>query len=144
MTHGAGGEARHPSDETGGASIVGVGLLTAAALLTVALLAAAGLLVERQRTAGAADAAALAAADVLAGLEVGEPCDSAGTVAAATGHRVVACALHGPVATVTVSAIGSGPRVSATASAGPDSDGDDPGGASAAGVYGVHVDHAGR
>jgi len=131
-------------DDTGGAGVVGVALLTAAALLSVALLAAAGLLVERQRTAGAADAAALAAADVLAGLEVGDPCGRAGAVAAATGHRVVACALDGPVTTVTASAVGSGPLVSATASAGPEADEAGPGGASAAGVYGVHVDHAGR
>ena len=95
-------------------AIVG-GLVMLTALVLPLYLA----LSTRQAAAGAADAAALAAADTASGLLPGYPCESAGRVAAANGFSLDGCSLDGLVATVRVSAQVLGVAVGAAASAGP-------------------------
>ena len=119
-------------------------VLAVATVLVVTVLAASGWLVERERTAGAADAAALAAADVVAGVVPGSPCARAGETAAAGGARLVACDVDGATATVAVESLRPGPVVAARATAGPPPADDGRSGASVPGVYGVAVDRAGR
>lgn len=81
-----------------------VGVIAAAATLTVGLAAVSAASVFGQRLAGAADGAALAAADAASGAVTGVPCERADQVAEASGASVVACAVDGLFATVTVSA----------------------------------------
>jgi secretion/DNA translocation related TadE-like protein len=73
----------------------------------------------RQAVAGAADAAALAAADTASGLLPGYPCESAARVSAANGFTLTDCGLDGLVATVRVGASVLGIPLSVAASAGP-------------------------
>lgn len=73
----------------------------------------------RQAVAGAADAAALAAADTASGLLPGYPCDAAAVVAAANGSGLASCEVDGLVATVTATRYLLGFAVSARATAGP-------------------------
>lgn len=99
-----------------------VGGVAAAVVLTVALAAVAAATVHTQRLAGAADAAALAAADAASGAVAGVPCERATEVAVAAGVEVSACDLDGLVATVRVSAPFGGFAASAIARAGPPPD----------------------
>ncbi|MGW8484618.1 Rv3654c family TadE-like protein [Microbacterium sp. NPDC055903] len=82
------------------------GVLLVAATLTAGLAGVGGAAVTAQRAAGAADAAALAAADVSSGAvpSVEEPCAVAARVAAAAGASLVRCELSGLTATVEVQA----------------------------------------
>ncbi|CAN5242963.1 hypothetical protein BH09ACT5_BH09ACT5_12220 [soil metagenome] len=80
--------------------VLGLGLGTVAVLMLVLPLYAA--LATRHAVVGAADAAALAAADTASGLVPGHPCDSAARVAAANGAHLAGCRVDGLVATVTV------------------------------------------
>lgn len=79
-------------------------------------------LVARQRVAGAADAAALAAADVTIGLVPGVPCSVASVVAAANGATVRACRIDGSVVTVQLVITVLGVEITGTATAGPESE----------------------
>ena len=83
------------------------------------------MLAVRQAVAGAADAAALAAADVASGLVSGYPCATAALVAAANGAAVASCAVDGLVVTVSASRDILGLAVTATATAGPPGSGVD-------------------
>ena len=96
-------------------TLLSVGVVVCSATLSVALVTAGAASVFSQRLAGAADAAALAAADAASGLVGGAPCVRAGEVAAASGAQVIACDLDGLVATITVAA--TFVRLPATASA---------------------------
>ena len=97
------------------------------ALGTVAVLAvaAAGTLpfalgtTVKHRVKDAADAAALAAANVALGLHPGEPCATAATVAAGNAATLVDCSIDGVVVTVTAGATLLGLRLTATSTAGP-------------------------
>lgn len=111
-----------PAGERGGTSVVGAALVAVAVLLTLTVTAASALLVERQHVAGAADAAALAAADAVSGLTAGDPCRVASDVAEAQATRVVECRVDGPDATVEVVGVRAGARVVARATAGPPPD----------------------
>lgn len=73
----------------------------------------------RQAVAGAADAAALAAADVASGLLPGFPCAQAERVAEANGATLEACHVDGLIATVSVGSSVLGIPVTAGATAGP-------------------------
>jgi secretion/DNA translocation related TadE-like protein len=95
------------------AIVVAVVTLTALALPIYIGLAA------KQRAVGAADAAALAAADVAVGLIPGFPCERAAEVAAANGGVVSSCEVDGLVVTVSVGATIPPFSVVATATAGP-------------------------
>ncbi|MFC7789023.1 helicase [Microbacterium sp. MAHUQ-60] len=80
------------------------GILTVTATLSVGLAAVGGAAVTAQRTAGAADAAALAASDAASGAVITDedPCALAARVAAAGGARLTACTIRGLTATVEV------------------------------------------
>lgn len=73
----------------------------------------------RQAVAGAADAAALAAADTASGLLPGYPCEAAAAAVAANGAGLASCDLDGLVVTVTATRSVLGFAVSARATAGP-------------------------
>lgn len=93
-----------------------IGGVMAIALLAVPLYMG---LATRQAVAGSADAAALAAADIAAGILPGYPCEAAETVASANDTALVACEVDGLVVTVEVSRAILGVPVSARATAGP-------------------------
>ncbi|QYM63526.1 helicase [Microbacterium sp. Se5.02b] len=97
------------------------GVLTVAAALSLGLAAVGGACVTAQRVAGAADAAALAAADTASGAVPGTdaPCTVAGRVATAAGAALTGCTLEGFVATVEVQAAYAGLAAVSRARAGP-------------------------
>lgn len=106
-------------DEGGAGSVLALGLV---GVVVTAMLAAVGLggaLAVRQRAIGAADAAALAAADTQSGLYAGDPCAIARTVAAANRSVVTACEIDGLVVTVAVTARAGPVPVAARSTAGP-------------------------
>lgn len=76
-------------------------------------------LAARHSIAAAADASALAAANVASGLYPGYPCEQAAGVAASNGAEMSACDLDGLVATVAVSGVVLGISVTVAATAGP-------------------------
>jgi high-affinity K+ transport system ATPase subunit B len=76
-------------------------------------------LVTRSSVAGAADAAALAAADTAVGLVAGVPCEQAALVANANHVDLDSCRADGLVLTVSVSRSILGFRVGAITTAGP-------------------------
>jgi secretion/DNA translocation related TadE-like protein len=136
MSRGGGGPAAdrsRPGDE-GSASVASVSVVVVTAVLAVAALAGAQALAERSRVAGAADASALAAADVVAGLVAGEggPCARAASLAGANAVELDSCEVDGTAVTVVVTgsaallgvvvraAATAGPPPSVTGSAGPE------------------------
>jgi secretion/DNA translocation related TadE-like protein len=106
------------SDE-GSGSILAIGIQSAVAILAVTSIPLYAVLAARSQTQAAADAAALAAADVRRGVVGGFPCDVAETVANANRVELSGCALDGYIATVDVHRDVLGFRVSARATAGP-------------------------
>lgn len=68
-----------------------LGLIAAALAIGVPVAVASARAEASHRASGAADGAALAAADAGTGYTDGEPCDIAGSVAAASGARVSSC-----------------------------------------------------
>jgi secretion/DNA translocation related TadE-like protein len=106
-------------EERGSGSILAVGMVAALFASTAVVLPFALALPVKHRVKDAADAAALAAADVLVGRTPGAPCEIAGFVAEANRADVVRCELDGLVATVTTGATVLGLAVTATSSAGP-------------------------
>lgn len=107
-----------PSADQGSATVWVV--MVAAALCAVfgAVLLLGQAVLARHRAGGAADLAALAAAD-RAPKGQQEACAGAARVARAQGAEVVRCALRGPVADVTVRAASGGFRAQLRARAGP-------------------------
>ncbi len=110
---------RHLTDERGAGSLLALAVLAAvvATLLLIAPLYRA--LVLRAEMNGAADAAALAAADVARGISPGTPCVMAATVAAANGALLDECLVDGVIVTVRVNVAILVFSVAATATAGP-------------------------
>ncbi|MGF3056912.1 Rv3654c family TadE-like protein [Microbacterium sp. YY-01] len=98
-----------------------VGLVGIVAATAMAVAAVTGGTAVGQRTAAAADAAALAAADTASGAAVTNyaPCRAAEQVAAAFGASVAECELRQTEATVTVQATYAVFTVTARARAGP-------------------------
>ncbi|ROS52907.1 Rv3654c family TadE-like protein [Frigoribacterium sp. PhB24] len=105
--------------DRGGSTVLLAGGIVTIATLCVVLVGSHSALVVRSRTAGAADASALAAADALAGVVVGSPCDRAAVTAEANGVDLTACVVSGAEATVEVSTALGPIGVTARASAGP-------------------------
>ena len=105
--------------EEGAGSVLAIGIIGATVLLCGTALPLYVVLVARSSVAGAADAAALAAADARIGFVGGFACDVAVEVAAANGAELVDCELDGYVATVSVQRSVLGYTVSARATAGP-------------------------
>ncbi|MGY4859548.1 Rv3654c family TadE-like protein [Cryobacterium sp. AP23] len=101
---GASGRApRRPSGDGGSGSILVVALLGALFTITAVLIPVLALLPVNQAVQGAADAAALAAADTASGLLPGVPCETAARAAQLNGANLVACTVDGLIATVSVS-----------------------------------------
>lgn len=96
-----------------------VGIVAALVTVTALLLPLGSALVVRQLVAGAADAAALAAADVASGLLPGVPCSVAETVTAAHGVVLTGCSVTGAVVVVSAERSVLGIPVIATSRAGP-------------------------
>ena len=82
-------------DSRGAGSMLVVGLVAVVAISGLTLLGAGHALVRGQQVTAAADAAALAAADVLLGWVPGGPCEVAERVAAAHRVRLSQCVAEG-------------------------------------------------
>lgn len=95
-----------------------VGALGAVAIAGLAAVSAGAALVESQRLAGAADAAALAGGDALLGWVAGEPCAVASRIAEANRARLSSCRVEGLELVVTVSGTALGLPVERSARAG--------------------------
>ena len=106
-----------PGAERG--SVVAEFAVAMPAVLLVLATALGAALVLRQRVIGAADTAALAAADAASGAMPGIPCALAERVAEANRAALSGCELDGLIATVTVSATFGAVPFSARSTAGP-------------------------
>jgi secretion/DNA translocation related TadE-like protein len=109
----------HAHADAGAGAVMAVALVAAVAIVAAAAVGLGAGLAARQRVLGAADAAALAAADVAAGVAPGDPCPTAARVAAADGARLADCTADGLVLTVRVVGAVAGIPLSAKATAGP-------------------------
>jgi secretion/DNA translocation related TadE-like protein len=107
--------------DTGAGSVLALAIIATVVVVTLSVTALGAGLVVRQRVIGAADAAALAAADVLLGASPGVPCAVARHVAEANDASLDACELDGYVVTVSVRAGFAGVAVGARSTAGPPS-----------------------
>ena len=105
--------------EAGSGSVLAIGLAGAIVCLAAVVVPIYAVLAARSATAGAADNAALAAADARVGAVTGFPCERAAEVAAANGATMTECTVDGLVATVTVQRQIGGFSIEQTASAGP-------------------------
>ena len=99
-------------------------LLTIALIGSVVALTGLGLpvfvgLAVRQSVAAAADASALAAADVMSGLVPGYPCDAARRLAEANGATLASCEPDGLVVAVSATRHFAGITITSSATAGP-------------------------
>ena len=110
---------RHPHDDRGAGSILVVAILGALFTVTAVLIPVLALLPVNQAVQGAADAAALAAADTISGLVPGVPCDTAARAATLNGAGLAACSIDGQNATVAVSRTVGVLSIEARARAGP-------------------------
>ncbi|AND17266.1 helicase [Rathayibacter tritici] len=86
--------------DQGSAAVVAVGVVAGTILVTAAVLAGCGGVVGHQRAVAAADASALAAADVASGLLAGDPCGRAAEVARANSAELRLCTIDGGGASV--------------------------------------------
>lgn len=82
-------------DERGAGSGLVVGIIAVMFAVCGVLLGVMQLGAHSQRLAGAADAGALAAADIASGRNPGEPCSAAQLVAAAHDAQLVVCEIRG-------------------------------------------------
>lgn len=105
--------------ERGSGTVLGFAVLAAVVGVTIVALPLYGAFVGRQAVSGAADAAALAAADTRAGVVSGYPCTLAQAIAEVNQTRLLSCELDGLVATVAVSRTILGIEVVVFATAGP-------------------------
>ena len=106
-------------NERGSGTVLAVAVLGAIMLAGGGALVALGVLAAQQGVQGAADAAALAAADTLSGRDAGYPCDNAGRAAELNQASVTSCDADGLVAVVAVSRRWSRFELTARARAGP-------------------------
>jgi secretion/DNA translocation related TadE-like protein len=107
------------SGERGSVSVIALGMIAGVLALTGCIAALSAAFVAKQRLVGAADAAAVAAADVVSGVVPGYPCERAEEAARINGATLVDCAVDGPVASVLVSAQVLAIEVRVRARAGP-------------------------
>lgn len=105
--------------QRGAISVVAVGMIAGVLALTGGIAGISAAFVVKQQVSGAADAAAVAAADVATGAVSGYPCERAAQVAALNGATLVECAGDGPIASVVVSALFLAFEVRSRARAGP-------------------------
>jgi len=111
--------ARRMHGDRGAGSVLAVAIVAALVAVTALALPLYMVLSAKQAVGGAADAAALAAADVRVGILPGEPCAVAARVASANGAQLGACEFDGLVVTVTARTSVAGLAVEASATAGP-------------------------
>lgn len=104
--------------DRGAGTVLVVGLVAVVLAAGLALVGAGVALARGQQLAAAADAAALAAGDVLLGWIPGEPCAAAARVAAAHSARLLDCSSEGLAVTVRVGANILGLAVERSARAG--------------------------
>ena len=105
--------------ERGAGSILAVALVAAVLATGTLLLPLYTVLSARTRTAAAADAAALAAADIAVGILPGIPCAAAAKVATVNGASLTDCQLDGVIVTVRVQLHVFGFGVESASTAGP-------------------------
>ena len=105
--------------EEGSGSILAIGILSAVVILAATSIPLYAVLATKSQTQAAADAAALAAADVRRGVTGGFPCDVAERVARANKAELTECELDGYIATVEVARHVLGFELRSTATAGP-------------------------
>lgn len=95
-----------------------VGMLAGTLTLTLTVTSAGALLAQREALHGAADAAALGAADALFGYVEADPCVTAASAAAQNNARMGQCSVEDTSVTVRVERWLLAVRVTATARAG--------------------------
>jgi len=105
--------------ECGAGTILMVGLIATVVALTALVIPLYWALSVKHALAGAADAAALAAADTTSGLIAGYPCDNAVRLAVANDANLEECTVDGRIVTVTASRRILGILVTTSATAGP-------------------------
>lgn len=105
--------------DRGAASVLALGIVGAVVALTAMVVPAVNTFVASQRAVNAADAAALAAADVISGLLPGVACELAAHVAARNGAVLNSCKPQGAVVTVVVTVSSLGFELTGSARAGP-------------------------
>jgi secretion/DNA translocation related TadE-like protein len=105
--------------ERGSGSLLGIAVVGGTVALTALALPLYLGLATKPGTAGAADAAALAGADVAVGIASGFPCEEAARVAEANRVILAACSVDGLVVSVTVRTTILGISVLSSATAGP-------------------------
>ncbi|WP_394770199.1 Rv3654c family TadE-like protein [Lacisediminihabitans sp.] len=105
--------------ESGSGSVLGVAVVAAVIAVATLMVPVVGALAAVGQGWAAADASALAAADVAVGIQPGIPCESAAAVAASNGARLDGCVVDGAVVTVSVEVAVVGFRLSIRATAGP-------------------------
>lgn len=106
--------------DEGAASVLGVGVIGLLVGVLCAVAPLGGVLAVHQQVQRAADAAALAAADIASGrVASGVPCEQADAIAREADAHVDACALDGLTAEVRLSTTVVGFTVHASARAGP-------------------------
>ncbi|MEJ3404910.1 Rv3654c family TadE-like protein [Rathayibacter sp. YIM 133350] len=89
------------ADERGAGTVLAVAVIGTVATVAISMAAVLGVFVVRQRVAGAADAAALAAADVASGALPGASvCEAAAQVLAANGASLAECDVEGETVSV--------------------------------------------
>ncbi|WP_241979227.1 Rv3654c family TadE-like protein [Cryobacterium sinapicolor] len=116
---------RASAPERGSGTVLMLGVLGAVVLLTAVLLPLFAALAVGQMVQGAADAAALAAADTASGAVAGVPCAAAAEAAKLNGASVTVCTVEGLISSVTAMRGYLGFELVAQARAGPP---DSPGG----------------
>jgi secretion/DNA translocation related TadE-like protein len=99
-------------------SVITIGVIAGLMSISVGVVSAGAGLANRTALHGAADAAALAAADTLFGLGAGEPCSRAAEIAQFNGAQLAECDIANTAVTVRVERAILGVNVHASARAG--------------------------
>lgn len=107
------------ADDRGAGTPLVVGVVAAVLVAGLTLIGAASAVAGAQRVGAAADAAALAAADVMLGWAPGDPCEVGERVVRAHDAALVSCRAAGLSMIVTVRATVLGVAVQRSARAGP-------------------------
>jgi secretion/DNA translocation related TadE-like protein len=105
--------------DQGSGAVLAVAVVGALVTVAVVALPLSMAFAQRHAIAVAADAAALAAADVVVGLIAGFPCAEAQRVADANGVQLASCELDGLIVTVAASGSALGIPITMRATAGP-------------------------
>lgn len=108
-----------PRGDRGSGAILALGVIGATVAVVLTVIPVTGAFVASQRVVNAADAAALAAADVASGAVPGVACQQATAAASLNGAVLDGCELSGAVALVSVSGSWWVFSLSAVARAGP-------------------------